>query len=255
MLASVLTSMLALVLALCAPRAWPQASNGSGGEVGTFAEESITIRGRVRSFRLVVPGTTLLNQPSPLVIAFHGLGDSKERMAGYTRLDKLAEEKAFILVYPNALASFWPIVPQLAGDDVALFDSLRASIAARYNVDLARVYLIGNSNGAYFAHLVAAHRSEQVAAVAGHSGGIGVVARLGAQIRSKYAVMLVHGDQDRVVPVGESRHARDVYTQWGHTVEYVEIPGLAHLWANHVSINERIWEFLRKHAIAVEGRR
>lgn len=76
-------------------------SGGRGGKAGTRPDESLTVQGKVRQYRLVVPESIRADQPAPLVFAFHGLGDSKDIMPWYSQLSQLAEREGFVLVYPN----------------------------------------------------------------------------------------------------------------------------------------------------------
>jgi polyhydroxybutyrate depolymerase len=227
-------------------------SHGQGGTIGTFPTETIEVRGRQRQFRLVVPSKVDAARPTPLVFAFHGIFEGKDFMPGYSHLDGLADQQGFILVYPDGDGKVWPLVMEYAGEDLAFFDALYDRLCSRYNVDLNRVYLVGMSNGAYFSHLVAAQRSDRIAAVAVHSGGLsctwpGMPASSEIHAPRKYPVLIVHGDADTIVYVEEGRRTRDAYKKWGHAVEYVEIPDHPHQWAHDQGINERIWKFLIEH--------
>ncbi len=222
----------------------PQAENLPAG---VFPNERIVVGGLARLFRLVVPDAVNGGKAVPLVFAFHGLGDSKDRFAQYSRLDELAQKQGFVLVYPNARALFWPLTSEWAREDFAFFDMLYAQLALGYNIDPNRVFLIGNSNGAYFSHLLAMERANRIAAIAVHSGGLGVVVPGSGQAAYKYAVFAVHGAVDPVVPVSESRRVRDAYLGAGHVVEYLEIAGHDHRWAGHIDVNTRMWTFLSAH--------
>ncbi len=219
----------------------------AGGKIGTFADERIEVGGKQRAYRLVVPRSAGKELPVALVFAFHGLGDSKDLMPRYSQLDRLAEDKGFVLVYPNATGAFWPLVVEWARDDLAFFDGLYERLTSQYNIDRGRVYLLGTSNGAYFAHVIASQRSDRIAAIAAHSGGIGLLGLSGIHVKNKYAVLVVHGDKDSIVGVEEGRKTRDAYQKWGHPVEYVELPGHNHFWAAKEGINERIWRFFESH--------
>src|SRR5262249_39909245 len=102
---------------------------------------------------------------------------------------------------------------------------------------------VGMSNGGYFAHLVGKERSGTVAAVASHSGPLGLQALAGVNARRKFPVLIVHGDQDRLLPVDWARENRDKYRKEGHGVTYVELPGPGRAWATQAGVNEPIWEF------------
>jgi predicted esterase len=106
---------------------------------------------------------------------------------------------------------------------------------------------VGMSNGAFFSHILASQRSDKIAAIAVHSGGLGAVDPETASIVHKYPVMIIHGAGDLVVKVDESRKVRDVYQKCGHEVEYLEVPGLHHGWAVMSRVNERIWTFFQNH--------
>lgn len=230
------------------PKARP--SNGKGGTAGTFPDETMEIAGVKREYRLVVPKSVDNRKPVPILFAFHGfLIDSKDLMPKYSQLDQLAEKERFVLVYPNAVDKAWRIVPFLAKDDFAFFDKLLAHLCGRYNIDRNRVYLTGMSNGAFFAHLLASQRSDVVAAIACHSGGLGVLARRPPQVKHKYGVMIIHGEKDSIVNVDEGRKSRDQYQSWGFPTEYLEVAGLNHLWAVNADVNTRLWKFLKEHPL------
>ena len=152
-------------------------------------------------------------------------------------------------MYPNALEQRWRIRIQ-GNEDLAFFDALYRRITEQYDVDLNRVYATGMSNGAYFANLLASQRSDKIAAIAPHSGGLGVLALRGVRARRKYPVLLIHGADDRLVPISQARKAYKAYRQEGHEVVLLEIPALGHRWATTANINEKIWDFFRIHPLS-----
>src|SRR4029077_9437317 len=102
------------------------------GAHGTFADEKITVGKESRTFRLVVPKSVDLAKPAPLVVAFHGmLIDSKDVMPKYTKLDELAADKKFILVFPEAQEKMWGIKPEKVKADLDFFDALLAELQKR----------------------------------------------------------------------------------------------------------------------------
>lgn len=224
----------------------PRASEGSGGTTGVFAKQTLAVAGVERAYKLVAPKSLDPKKPAALVFAFHGFGDSKELMSFYSQLDGTAEKHGFVLVYLDARRRMWPLLPALAKDDLAFFDTVYDRVVSQYNVDLNRVHLVGMSNGAYFSHLVARERPDKVASIACHSGGLGAMDQ-DPKLERKYAVLLVHGEDDSIVKVSESRKARDAYAKWGHEVELVEVAGLNHFWAHKVKVNEQIWKFFANH--------
>jgi polyhydroxybutyrate depolymerase len=220
------------------------------GTHGTFVDEKLKVGSQERLYRLMVPKLLDLKNPASLVVAFHGMGiDSSKVMPLYTKLDNLAAEKKFILVYPEAIGRSWGIDPKKVTADLAFFDALVAEISAKYEVDANRIYVLGMSNGGYFAHLVGKERSTKVAAVCSHSGPLGLQTILGINAERKFPVMIVHGDKDRLFDVKIARENRDKYEREKHEVKYVEVPGLNHFWASDVKINNQIWDFFEKHPL------
>jgi poly(3-hydroxybutyrate) depolymerase len=220
------------------------------GKHGNFADESITVGKEKRAFRLVVPESVDLAKPAPLVVAFHGmLIDSKDVMPKYTKLDELAAEKKFVLAFPDAKDKVWGIAPEKVKTDLEFFDALVAEVKSRHRIDADRVYVLGMSNGGYFAHLVAKERSKSVAAVASHSGPLGLQTLLGVNAERKFPVMIIHGDKDNILPVDFARENRDKYRKEKHEVKYVEVAGLGHAWATKEKINEQMWEFFAAHPL------
>lgn len=218
------------------------------GTHGTFADEALAVGKQTRVYRLVAPKTVDLTKPAPLVVAFHGLGiDSKDLMPKYTKLDELAADKKFLLAFPEADGRAWGLAPAKVKADLEFFDALLASLEKRYKIDPDRVYVVGMSNGGYFAHLVGKERSKTVAAVASHSGPLGLQTLGGIKADRKFPVMIVHGDQDKLLSVDFARENRDKYKKEGHEVTYVEVAGLGHEWATKQKINDQLWEFCEKH--------
>ncbi len=224
------------------------ASQRHESQHGEFGTESIKIENETRTFRLVVPNTIDLSKPVPLVIAFHGmLIDGKDVMPKYSRLNETAKEKRFIIAFPEAVGRSWGIAPDKVKSDIAFFDALLAQVSAGYKIDPDRVFVLGMSNGGYFAHLIGKERSQTVAAVASHSGPLGLQTLLGVRADRKFPVLIIHGDEDPIFPIEFARENRDKYQREGHEVKYVELKGQGHMWAAKVNINETIWDFFAKH--------
>ena len=199
---------------------------------GTFPDEKVTVGKESRTFRLVVPRAVDLTKLAPLVVAFHGmLIDSKDVMPKYTKLDELAAEKKFILVFPEAQGKAWGLLPDKVKADLDFFDALVKDVKARYKIDADRIYVLGMSNAGYFAHPVAKERSKTVAAVMSHPGPPGLQTLGGVNAEPKFPSMIANGDKDMSLPVEfRAREPRQVPEE-KHEVKYVEVAGLGHEWA------------------------
>lgn len=110
---------LAFLLAVCSPALAAAAEP----KHGTFPNEELKVGTKTRAYRLVVPKSVDLTKPAPLVVAFHGmLIDSKDVMPKYTKLDDLAAEKKFVIVYPEAEGRVWGILPEKVTADLEFYE-------------------------------------------------------------------------------------------------------------------------------------
>jgi polyhydroxybutyrate depolymerase len=217
---------------------------------GIFRAESIEIGSATRQYRLIVPVSVDLAKPAPLVVAFHGmLIDSKDVMPHYTNLGEAAEKHKFLIAFPNAVGGSWGMDPKKVSADLALFDALVSKVSADYKVDSKRIYVLGMSNGGYFAQVVGKERSSSVAAVAAHSGPLGLQTLLGIRAERKFPVIIVHGKDDRLFSPNLFRENEDKYKREGHEVERVEIDDLGHFWGVRAGINDTICEFFDEHPL------
>jgi polyhydroxybutyrate depolymerase len=115
--------------------------------------------------------------PLPLILVFHGRGDSNEKFATAVKLHRDWPEA--IVVYPQGL--FIDTAPPMRGwqyrlgtyddRDLKLTDWLLAEIGRRYSIAPQSTYVAGFSNGGHFTLLLMAERSSTFAAFA----AIGVV--------------------------------------------------------------------------------
>ena len=212
--------------------------------VEVVPDEAIEVDDSVRHYRLVIPHR-LPQERIPIVFAFHGIGNTTEEMAAYSALDRLAAERGFILVYPVASNGMWATMNfdrenLNHNSDVRFFDRLLGHLGERFHLDPNRIYVVGMSNGASFAQLLAFTRAE-VAAVVAHSGMR--PAELTRAVRP-FPILLVVGADDAGVNGVRSDAAQ--YRDDGHAVELIVVPGLGHQWSTRH--NAAMWDFLSRHA-------
>ncbi len=161
-----------------------------------------------------------------LLVLLHGYGADGEDLIG------LAEPLAAHLpntrfVAPNAPqrclnnpAGFqWFPIPWLdgspeaqaavqAGQAFAMLDAWLDEVAAQ-GVPAERTVLAGFSQGTMMALQVGLRRKTALAGIVGFSGRLLRPERLPAEIASKPPVLLIHGDQDQLVPVKSLTEAAD----------------------------------------------
>jgi predicted peptidase len=100
-----------------------------------------------------------------------------------------------------------------------------AEVRRDYNIDANRIYLMGHSMGGYGTWSIAMDHPNLFAALGPISGG-GSTAGM-AKI-SHIPEYVVHGDDDRTVPVSQSRTMVEAGKKAGAPITYVEVPGGSH---------------------------
>jgi polyhydroxybutyrate depolymerase len=155
----------------------------------------------------------------PLVLVLHGLGGSGQTMFDAFGLAKFgAAERVHVLAPDGTLDSmgrrFWEggaaccNFERRAVDDVARLGALLRSWSARPDVDPARIYVIGYSNGGFLAHRLACTHGDLIAGVASLAGAVGEDLRT-CTPNPRLALLLVHGDADDKVSYAGGRVFND----------------------------------------------
>jgi dienelactone hydrolase len=125
------------------------------------------------------------------------------------------------------------------GDEVAKlpsslrnFSAWRAAVsdaishaAAQPNVDPSRIGLVGFSLGAYLSLSLAAD-DPRVTAVVDYFGGLPAI--LGRDVKAMPPVLILHGEQDRVVPVQAARELERMLKEKGRPYEIHIYPDQGH---------------------------
>jgi phospholipase/carboxylesterase len=182
------------------------------------------------------------NARHPALLALHGRGSDEGDLLG------LAPYLDDRLLWLSARAPLpldggyeWYRGPSAAApagyfdEALAALERLVDEAPAAYPVDPGRLYLFGFSQGSFMAYALALTRPERVAGIIAHSGGLPVQTIAAARavdpsvLRGK-PCLLLHGTQDRTIPVARAREARSYLEAAGAVVEYHEYP-IAH----HVS--------------------
>jgi len=91
-----------------------------------------------------------------------------------------------------------------------------------------KLALVGFSQGTMTALYVGLRRQTPPAGILGYSGHLVAAGELATQTRAKPEILLVHGEQDEILPVEASRHAEGTLKQLGYPVSAVYRPGLGH---------------------------
>ena len=190
-----------------------------------------TLPGRRMQYWLYMPASAPAG-PLPMVVMLHGCEQTAAQFAQGTRMNALAEEKGFAVLYPqqslrghpNRCWHWYERSTQDGGDDVRLIAGIIDKVCGNYPIDRRRIFAAGISAGAGMANILALCHPDKVAAVGLHSGpvygaghsktGAYGVMQLGATHLADKAIrgvmlkaaafppmpaILIHGQDDRVV--------------------------------------------------------
>jgi len=130
---------------------------------------SIVSSGEKREYLLYVPESYDSSRPTPLVIGMHGGGMLPAQQMHLTHWNDLADENGFIVVYPAGTGTVrkwhtFDLGPGLERD-VRFFSELIDTLQSTYNIDPARIYANGLSNGGGMAFVLSCTLSDRIAAV------------------------------------------------------------------------------------------
>ena len=130
------------------------------------------------AYKLFVPATGA-GQPRPLLLMLHGCTQDPDDFAAGTRMNQLAREQGFLVLYPaqtqHANSSkcwnwFKPQHQQRGRGEPATLAALTQSIVEGQGIDPRRVYVAGLSAGGAMADILGRAYPELFAAVGVHSG-------------------------------------------------------------------------------------
>jgi polyhydroxybutyrate depolymerase len=161
------------------------AAAGATAPAGSDLERQLEWQGRTRSYGVhlppgISPGKG--SRPLPVLLAFHGGGGNGRGFQRYAGLDAVADREGFAVVYPDGTGRFAPrLLTWNAGaccgyardhdvDDVGFSLAVLDALAREIQVDPARVYATGHSNGSMMAYRLAAEASGRLAAVVAVAG-------------------------------------------------------------------------------------
>ncbi|CAB4760114.1 unannotated protein [freshwater metagenome] len=168
--------------------------------------------GRTRTYRVYVPSSLVAGQPAPLLVALHGGLGSSAQFEENSGFDALAEANRFVVVYPDGIGSrpdgtgpqTWnggyccgPAARDRV-DDVGFIRRLLDALGTELNLDPARIYAAGHSNGAIMAYRLACELADRIVAIGVQAGSLGVDTCTPAR---PVSVIHLHGTADTNHPI------------------------------------------------------
>jgi polyhydroxybutyrate depolymerase len=170
---------------------------------------TLTYDGLERTYILHVPPSYNELHPVPLVISLHGGGGNAGHQRRVSDFNRLADDKGFIVVYPNGTGQRQDAILTWNGgaccgyamtnnvDDVGFIRALIAELSNAYAIDPKRIYVTGISNGGIMAYRLACEASDVIAAIAPVAGTLNYKP---CQPTHPVAVLHIHGTDDTHLP-------------------------------------------------------
>jgi poly(hydroxyalkanoate) depolymerase family esterase len=196
---------------------------------GEFLEHTFSSAVGSRKYKVYTPTgcSTASSEPVPMIVMLHGCTQSPDDFAAGTRMNALADQHGFVVVYPaqpaNANAQKcwnWFRSEDQARDsgEPALIAGITRQIARSHGVDDRRIFVAGMSAGAAMAVVLGATYPDLFTAVGAHSG---LPYRAAHDLPSAFSAMhgiaapdratskaiptiVFHGDKDHTVAAGNA---------------------------------------------------
>lgn len=170
---------------------------------------SIQVGSIQRTFAFYVPAS--LPEHAPLLIAFHGSGETGEQFRWRTgaAFDRLADANGFVVVYPDGYQRHWDDCRKAASysaraqhiDDVAFVHALIGYFEKALDIDPTRIFAVGHSNGGQMSIRLALELPVEIRAVAAISASLPIAANLDCQPTGKpISVLVMNGTADLINP-------------------------------------------------------
>lgn len=144
---------------------------------GTFDTHEFSNRAGTRAYKLYIPART--GDSPPLVLMLHGCTQCADDFAAGTRMNHLAEELGFLVVYPEQTTSAnpskcwnWFKEPDQVRDsgEPSLIAGIAQAVVERHGADPRRIFVAGMSAGAAMAVILGETYPELFAGIGAHSG-------------------------------------------------------------------------------------
>ncbi len=148
--------------------------NGAGG----FFAKTFTSKHGTRRYKLYIPSDRHQG-PLPLVVMLHGCTQSPDDFATGTRMNSLAEENGFLVLYPEQPVSanaqrcwnwFNPLNQSRGTGEPALIAGMTTAVIRHQRANRQKVYVAGLSAGGATAAIMGRAYPNIYAAIGVHSG-------------------------------------------------------------------------------------
>ncbi|MEH2361881.1 MAG: alpha/beta fold hydrolase [Nostoc sp.] len=184
-------------------------------------------QGKLRTYYFYTPKSYHPDRPMPLVLVFHGDNGSGRSISNVTRFNELADQKGFIVVYPDGIDQKWSLRGNAQGrvDDVLFVSALIDHLQQQINIDSHKVYATGFSRGGILTQALACKLPDKIAGFASVAGSLPARLKPNCQPQTPISMLMINGTNDRDV-----LYEGDDHTQRG---ALVSISDMVDFWRSH----------------------
>lgn len=173
-------------------------------------------------YTLYVPENYTPSRSWPVVVALHGGGGNDHDFIWLYL--KQAKSKGYLVLVPKSMDVTWTF-----SDSQVVLAALQ-EVTSMYNVDRGAIFITGVSDGGTFTYEFGLSNPEVFAALASVAGGFIPWPWHDFAHARKLPVYILHGAQDKIIPVEFARSAREVLGKYGYPLVYRELDDWAHAW-------------------------
>ncbi|MEJ6694511.1 MAG: PHB depolymerase family esterase [Chitinophagales bacterium] len=176
----------------------------------TTVLDTFNFDGLERNYILYVPAIYDGANAVPLVINLHGYGSNAAQQNFYGNFKNLADVDNFLVVLPDGTKdlSGTPYWNSFAGngtvDDVAFISGLIDTLSQNYNIDPAKIFSTGMSNGGFMSYRLACELNNRISKIASVTGSMNTTLQGTCSPGAPIPVMQIHGTNDPTVPYNGS---------------------------------------------------
>jgi polyhydroxybutyrate depolymerase len=196
-------------------------------------QDTMEVDGSHRIFRVHIPPSYDRTKPTPVVLAFHGLGMNSLAMMAMSGFNGLADRKGFIVVYGEGLNNRWNDGTGGGADDIAYVSALLKKLAREANIDPRRVYACGIP--------------DKIAAVGVVASTMIASSMSAMNSSSRMPIVFFLGSEDPLLPWGDGRNKElgklgeslglsglgSIDNPMARVGGLVSVPEMIQFWTNH----------------------